>query len=90
MMQSSQIIDVPGLQKTMVEIENLISTEKLTTLEAVSCYLEQNSIPESAVSKVIPAPIIERIRQEALDEQLLRPSIIKTTSRSNLDFLLDG
>lgn len=75
-------------QENGFEIEKLVKEHNLTYLEATTQWLEENSIPESQFSRYVPGIIIEKISDEALEENLLRPSMSKTQKTNTLDFLL--
>ncbi|MGG7384165.1 late promoter transcription accessory protein, partial [Escherichia coli] len=55
---------------------------------ATTAFLEENSIPETQFAKFIPSGIIEKIQSEAIDENLLRPSVVRCEKTNTLDFLL--
>lgn len=75
-------------QENGFEIESLIKKYGLTYLEATTQWLEENSIPEAQFARYIPGIIIEQISNEAVDENLLRPSMNKLQKTNTLDFLL--
>ena len=75
-------------QQNGFEIEVLVNEYELTYLEATTHWLEENSIPESQFARFIPVVIIDKIRAEAVIENMLRPSMSRTQSSSSLDFLL--
>lgn len=74
-------------QTTAHEIAELVRTECLTYLEAVTWWMEERSIPENQFAKYIPETIIERLKTEALEDNMLKPSIAKQNTYSTLDFL---
>lgn len=69
-------------------IEKLVIDEQLSYLEATSRWMEENSIPEGNYSRFVPQLIVDKIKDEAIKENALRPSMSKTEQTSNLDFLL--
>lgn len=71
-----------------VEIEKMVTELQLTYLEATTAWLEENSIPETQFNKFIPSGVIEKIMSEAIDDNLLRPSISRTEKTNTLDFFL--
>ncbi len=75
-------------QKNGFEIEQLVVNEQLSYLEATTRWMEENSIPEGNHSRFIPTLIIDKIKDEAIKEHMLRPSMAKTEKTSSLDFLL--
>ncbi|AZU98709.1 late promoter transcription accessory protein [Acinetobacter phage vB_AbaM_PhT2] len=74
-------------QTTSAEITALVNTEGLSYLEAVSWWMEERSIPENQFAKYIPETIIEQLKSEALDDNLLKPSMAKQNKYSTLDFM---
>ncbi|QQG32240.1 hypothetical protein CkP1_0261 [Citrobacter phage CkP1] len=75
-------------QQNAFTIESIVEEQGLGYLEATTAWMEENSIPETQFSKYIPSGIIEKIRSEAIDENLLRPSISRGEKTNTLDFLL--
>lgn len=75
-------------QENGFEIEAMVTEFEMTYLEATTAWLEENSIPETQYTKFIPTGIIEKIMSEAIDENLLRPSISRNEKTNTLDFLL--
>ncbi|AHY25229.1 late promoter transcriptional regulator [Pectobacterium bacteriophage PM2] len=69
-------------------IESIVAKGELNYLEATTLFLEENSIPESLFSRYIPTGIVDKIRNEAIDDKLLRPSVARTQKTNTLDFLL--
>lgn len=75
-------------QKNGFEIEQLVIKEQLSYLEATSRWMEENSVPEGNHARFIPVLIIDKIKDEAIKEHMLRPSMAKTEKTTSLDFLL--
>lgn len=75
-------------QKNGFEIEQLVINHQLSYLEATSRWMEENSIPEGNHARFIPVLIIDKIKDEAINENMLRPSMAKTEKTTSLDFLL--
>ena len=69
-------------------IEKMVEEFGMSYLEATTAFLEENSIPETQFAKFIPSGIIEKIQSEAIDENLLRPSVVRCEKTNTLDFLL--
>lgn len=69
-------------------IEAIVAEGELGYLQATSQWLEENSIPEGNFNRFIPSTIIEKIKAEAVNEYMLRPSMSKTQKTNTLDFLL--
>lgn len=75
-------------QQNAFLIESVVANFKMTYLEATTAFLEENSIPESQFGRYIPQGIIDKIKNEALDNKMLRPSVARTEKTNTLDFLL--
>lgn len=75
-------------QQNGFAIEQLVVKEQISYLEATSRWMEENSIPEGNHARFIPALIIDKIKDEAINENMLRPSMAKTEKTTSLDFLL--
>lgn len=87
MMQFSPTNSVNANKQTIGElIEHYVNTESLTYLEATSKWLDENGIPESGYSKYIPQIIIDKIKKESQEDNLLRPSMSDKES-NGLDFI---
>jgi hypothetical protein len=56
------------------EIEEIVKSSKLSYIESVLHYCEENSIELETVSKLISKPLKERIRCEAMDLNFLKKS----------------
>lgn len=69
-------------------IEELVNKNDLSYLEATARWLDENSIPEGNHARYVPTVIIDKIRDEAINDKLLRPSMSKTHKTNSLDFLL--
>lgn len=75
-------------QQNGFTIEAIVAQGEMGYLEATTSFLEENSIPEGQFNRYIPAGIIDKIRNEAIDDKLLRPSVARTQKTNTLDFLL--
>lgn len=75
-------------QQNAFTIEAIVAQGELSYLEAVTQFLEENSIPEGLYAKYIPTGLIDKIKNEAIDDKLLRPSFSRTQKTNTLDFLL--
>ncbi|UOX40358.1 late promoter transcriptional regulator [Aeromonas phage GomatiRiver_11] len=73
-----------------LEIENLVTAENLTYMEAVIQWMEENSldITPANCNKYIPKALVEKLSQECINANMLRPSAIKSMTRNTLDFLM--
>lgn len=69
-------------------IEAIVAEGELGYLQATTQWLEENSIPEGNFNRYIPSTIIDKIKSEAVDDHMLRPSMSRTQRTSTLDFLL--
>lgn len=59
-------------------IENLVASEGATYMEATLQWMDENSIDYSMLNKTVPKAIIDKISDEALKNNLLRPSVAKS------------
>lgn len=75
-------------QQNGFTIEKMVKDNGLTYLEATVQWLEENSIPEGTHTRYIPTVIIDNIKEEAIKDNLLRPSLVKKTKTNTLDFLM--
>lgn len=83
------LLNAIDMQSTFIEITQLVVSETCETyLSATALWLEERSIPFNLINKYIPASIIEKIRDEAVDERLLRPST-KIIDHNSFDFLYE-
>lgn len=69
-------------------IEAIVFEDRIGYLQATTQWLEENSIPEGNFNRYIPSTIIDKIKSEAIEEHLFRPSVVRTQRTSTLDFLL--
>lgn len=81
------ILDAIDIQQTAKDIDTLVETEYLTYLEATTRWMEENSVPENMYSKYVPSTIVEKIKLEVVADGILRPSVTKINTKSNLDFM---
>lgn len=56
-------------------IENLVRSENVTYMEATLQWMDENSIEYPMLSKVVPRAIIDKISGEAIENNMLRPSV---------------
>ncbi|MEG1902764.1 MAG: late promoter transcription accessory protein [Bacteroidales bacterium] len=70
-------------------IENLVASEGATYMEATLQWMDENSIDYSMLSKTVPKAIIDKISDEAIKNNLLRPSVAKdhATTQTLDDFM---
>ncbi|AHE63435.1 late promoter transcriptional regulator [Acinetobacter phage ZZ1] len=73
-------------QTTAAEIDDLVATG-LSVLEAVTWWMEERSIPESQFARYIPEAVIEQLKLEVIEDNILKPSLTKQNTHSTLDFL---
>ena len=75
------------LQSNGLEIEAKVK-EGMSYTQAACAWLEENSILPNQYSKYIPVVITDKIRDEVIQNNELRPSVIKSLQTSSLeDFL---
>ncbi|AIZ02313.1 late promoter transcription accessory protein [Escherichia phage vB_EcoM_VR20] len=75
-------------QQNGLDIEAMVESTEMSYLEAATAWLEERGIPEGNFARYIPAGIIDKIMNEAYDDNLLRPSMSRTQKTNTLDFLL--
>ena len=70
-------------------IENLVASEGATYMEATLQWMDENSIDYAMLSKTVPKAIIDKISDEAIKNNLLRPSVVKdhATTQTLDDFM---
>jgi len=69
-----------------LHIEKIALDGRLTYLEATLQWMEENNIEYGMLNKVVPRAIIDKIKKEAVDGNMLRPSLTKThTSTFDLE-----
>jgi hypothetical protein len=68
-------------QKFAQDIENIVKISKITYIDAIVTYCEENSIEIETVPKLIPKPLKEKIKYEAT-----KLNFLKKTSRATLNF----
>lgn len=69
-----------------LHIEKIALDERLSYLDATLQWLEENNIDFGMLNKVVPRAIIDKIKIEAIDGNMLRPSITRShTSTFDLE-----
>lgn len=86
--EKDEIAKLLDRQENGFIIEKMVEEFGMSYLEATTAFLEENSIPETQFAKFIPSGIIEKIQSEAIDKNLLRPSVVRCEKTNTLDFLL--
>lgn len=82
-------LNLPHKEDVLIAVEAIKQENiELTWLEAATIWLEENSISESLFLKVLPDVIIENIKTEALENCLVKPSMVALNQSTTLDFLL--
>lgn len=72
-------------------IEEFVWMEDVSYLEATTRFLLENDININEINKYVPSIIIDKIKKEALDNGLVKPSIIKEYSEiTTIDFLFEA
>lgn len=56
-------------------IENLVSSEGLTYMEATIQWMDENNIDYSMLKQAVPRAIIDKISDDAIKNDMLRPSV---------------
>jgi hypothetical protein len=86
--EKTDLAELLDKQQNGFTIESMVEEQGLGYLEATTAWMEENSIPETQFAKYVPSGIIEKIRSEAIDEHMLRPSVSRGEKTNTLDFLL--
>lgn len=82
-------LNLPHKEDVLMAIEAIKQNDaELTWLEASTIWLEENSISESLFLKVLPDVIVENIKNEAIENNLVKPSMVLLNQTTTLDFLL--
>lgn len=81
------ILDAIDIQTAASEIDELVEKDHLSYLEATTQWMEERSIPENMFSKYVPSTIVEKIKIEVVEDGILKPSLTKINTHSNLDFM---
>lgn len=63
-------------------IENMVNSESVTYLEATLQWMDENNIEYSMLNKTVPRAIIDKISNEAIDGDMLRPSVARNHKSS--------
>jgi len=67
-------------------IENLVSSEGLTYMEATIQWMDENNIDYSMLKQAVPRAIIDKISDDAIKNDMLRPSVAaEYNSQHDLD-----
>ena len=85
---SESVEDLSDKQQNGFNIEKLVKEEDMGYIEATVYWLETNSLAESSYQRYIPNAIIDKIKLEVVENNILRPSILGNSSKNTLDFLL--
>lgn len=68
------------------QISNIVRDKKCTTFDALLLIIEDQDLEPSEVIKELPQSIIEQLKQDAIDDGKLRPSMIELFQKT---FLVD-
>lgn len=68
-------------QKFAQDIESIVKISKISYIDAIVTYCEENSIEIETVPKLIPKPLKEKLKYEAT-----KLNFLKKTSRATLNF----
>lgn len=67
-------------------IENLVASEWATYMEATLQWMDENSIDYAMLNKTVPRAILDKISDEAIKGNMLRPSVaLEHSSSTTLD-----
>lgn len=67
-------------------IENLVASEVATYMEATLQWMDENSIDYAMLNKTVPRAILDKISDEAIKGNMLRPSVaLEHSSSTTLD-----
>ena len=83
---SKALTAMTNIYENARQIEMWVRDEGMTYVEATSRWLDENGLDETVYHKHIPEPILEKIRIEVAEDNIVRPSVI-TKASGNLDFL---
>lgn len=81
-------VDLSDKQSNGMDIEAMVRRDGEGYLIATVTWLEENSLSEATFTRYVPNAIIDKIKLEARDNNLLRPSMTKNFSKGDLSFLL--
>lgn len=68
-------------QKFAQDIENIVKVSKISYIDAIVTYCEENSIEIESVPKLMSKPLKEKLKCEAI-----KLNFLKKTSRATLKF----
>ena len=68
------------------QISNIVRDKKFNTFDALLLIIEDQDLEPSEVIKELPQSIIEQLKQDAIDDGKLRPSMIELFQKT---FLVD-
>lgn len=60
------------------KLSNLVEEKKVSTFEALMMIIEEYDLEPSEVIKELPLAIVEQMKQDAINEGKLRPSMAET------------
>jgi len=70
----------------LAQISNIVRDKKCSTFDALLLIIEDQDLEPSEVIKELPQSIIEQLKQDAIDDGKLRPSMIELFQKT---FLVD-
>ena len=73
--------EVNSIDILLDEYENIVKISKISYIDAIVTYCEENSIEIETVPKLIPKPLKEKLKCEAT-----KLNFLKKTSRATLNF----
>ncbi|UQJ95318.1 late promoter transcription accessory protein [Klebsiella phage CPRSA] len=72
--------------KSVCISKNLVASEGATYMEATLQWMDENSIDYAMLNKTVPRAILDKISDEAIKGNMLRPSVaLEHSSSTTLD-----
>lgn len=87
-LQVTNVASLADKQQAGFEIEQIVASTEATYLEATSQWLQENNLHESQINRYIPQVIIDKIKDQAIEDNLLRPSMSRLEKTNTLDFMM--
>lgn len=86
---NADLAELTDKTKNGLSVEAMLKADSaLGYLDATIIWMEENSIEPTQFSKYLPMTLIDKIKDEAIKGNMLRPSMSKTKVTNTLDFLL--
>lgn len=71
-------------QEIAEEIETKVKSENRSYMEAILEFMDDYEVSFSNVTKIVPMPVIEKLKVEILQSGVLRPSLTKELTSNSL------